>query len=91
MADITVPANIPAAVRTDLQPVLQVIGPQVLGDRWPEGVDPANLDNAQLGQVFELVTREFWRQQIQAYKANLAAEAARQTAIAANEADPFEV
>lgn len=89
MANITQPANIPAAAKPDIKDVCATVGPQVLGAKWPAGVDPANLTAAQVAQVFELVTREFWRQQVQAYKAHLAAEAARQQAITATEADPF--
>lgn len=89
MAALTNPANIPAAAKPDVAAVVAAIGPGVLGTRWPAGLVPANLTAQQVGQVFELVTREFWRAQIQAHKANAAAEAARQTAIAATEADPF--
>lgn len=89
MAAITNPANIPTAVRADIKAVCQAIGPLVLGEKWPDELDPANLTAAQVGQVFEAVTREFWRQQVQAHKANAAAETARQEAIAATTADPF--
>lgn len=89
MPNITTPANIPAAVKPDIKAVCAAIGPQVLGDKWPAGLDAANLTTAQVGQVFELVTREFWRQQVQAHKAHTAAEAARQQAIADTAADPF--
>lgn len=89
MAKITNAASIPASMQGDLKAVIRSIGPAVLGAKWPEGVDPANLTNAQLAQVFEQVTREFWTQQIQAYKANEAAEVARQKVISESSADPF--
>ena len=89
MASITNPANIPAKVRDDLKDVLRSIGPAVLDDRWPADVDPENLTNTELAQVFEQVTREFWRQQIQAHKAEVAAAAARASALESSNADPF--
>lgn len=89
MANITTPANIPAAVRPNIAAVCEQIGPTVLGDRWPANLDPANLTAQQVGQVFELVTREFWRQQIQGLKAMEAAKAARQAAITEHSTDPF--
>lgn len=89
MANITTPAGIPAAAKPDIKDVCATIGPAVLGDRWPAGLDPKNLTNTQVGQIFELVTRSFWHQQVVAFKANAAAEAARQTAITASAADPF--
>lgn len=90
MANITTPANIPAAAKPDIKAVCAAIGPNVLGDKWPaEITDPAAMTPAQVGQVFEAVTREFWRQQVQALKANLAAEEARQAALTTSVADPF--
>lgn len=89
MAKLTNPGAIPNKLNADLKALLKNIGPQVLGDKFPADVDPENMTNPQLGLVFEEVTKEFWRQQIQAHKANEAAEQARQQAIAENEADPF--
>lgn len=89
MANITDPTSIPTALRPDLKALLVTVGPQVLGDNYPATADPENLTNAELATVFELVTREFWRQQIQAHKANEAAEAARLAAVESSAADPF--
>lgn len=89
MASITNPNNIPAAVKADLKEVCAAIGPTILGDGWPAGVDPAAMTAAEVAQVFELITREFWRQQIQGHKAAVAAEVARQAAVDATTADPF--
>lgn len=89
MANITTPANIPAAAKPGVAEVCAKAGPVILGQKWPEGLDPAALTNAQVGQVFELITREFWRQQVQGLKAAAAAEAARQAEAAKYDADPF--
>lgn len=89
MPKLTNPGAIPSGLHEDLKAVLCTIGPQVLGEKFPQDVDPENLNNAQLAQVFELVTREFWRQQIQARKANEAAEKARVAVLQTSEEDPF--
>lgn len=87
MADITVPANIPQAAQADVKAAIVAIGKHVLGARYPVGYDPANLSQAQVANLFELLTREFWRREIAAVKANAFAEAAR--VAAASEPDPF--
>lgn len=89
MASITVPANIPADLRPRIRAVCAAIGPNMLQGRWPEGMDPANLTAAQVGQLFELLTREMWREQVQRFEAERAAQAAREQATAAATVDPF--
>jgi hypothetical protein len=89
---ITNPANIPAAQKPHVKAACEAIGPVLLTDRYPKdaaGQPKATLTNAEVGEVFEAITREFWRQQIQGVRANAAAEAARLAAVAAHAADPF--
>jgi len=93
MADITNTGSIPTGKRAAIKAVVEKIGPQVVPDKYPKEADgttpKATLSAAEANVVFEQVTREFWRQQLEAHEANAAAEAARQAAIAANTADPF--
>lgn len=92
MPNITTPINIPASVRPHIKMVCEAIGPTILGDRYPkdpEGNFKINLSNVEVGEIFEAITREFWRQQIQAYRATIAAETARQAIIIETTTDPF--
>ena len=93
MADITNPSNIPTAKRAAFKAVLERIGPMLIPTKYPKEADgttpKASLSAAEANAVFEQVTREFWRQQLEAHEAVAAAEAARQAAVDANAADPF--
>ena len=92
MAAITNPANIPTGKRAAVSAVCVAIGPKIVPGMFPKEVDGSfktTLTTAETGNVFEAVTREFWRQQIEALEAKAAAEAARLASVAANAADPF--
>jgi len=93
MADITTPANIPTGKRAAVKAVVERIGPQIIPNLYPKEADgttpKAILSAGEANAAFEQITREFWRQQIEAYEVNAAAEAARVAAVAANAGDPF--
>ena len=93
MADITNAGSIPVAKRDTIKAVCVQIGPQLVPAVYPvdgNGDPLTSLTNAQAATVFEHITRKFWRDQITAYEAQQAAEAARQQAITDNSADPFD-
>lgn len=89
MANITNADNIPTATRAEISELVAAIGPNVLGDNWPEGVDASSMTKTQMAQIFELITREFWRQQLVAYKADMAAQEIRNSILSAESSDPF--
>lgn len=89
MADITNPANIPVAFRPSIAAAIEDRGQDLLGDRWPATYDPANLTNAQLANVFELLTRDFWRRLAADARMAQQLEATRLAVLAAQAADPF--
>lgn len=79
---------IPMDLHEDLRFICADIGPQLLGDRFP-GTPGEELTQAQCDESVDLITREFWRQQLAGYRANKAAEEARQAAAAQTAEDPF--
>jgi len=94
--NLTNPAAIPAGKRASIVAVCERQGPTVLGDRYPSVDDgsgnmvpKSGLSTAEAVDVFEQITREFWRQQIEAEEVTAAAEAAAAVARADNAADPF--
>lgn len=94
--NLTNPGAIPSGKNDSIKAVCLRHGPQLLGDRFPTVTDddgnttPAtSLTKKQLGEVFEQITREFWRQQIEAEEVQQAAEAAAAEARIANATDPF--
>jgi len=100
MANITDPAAIPVAKQDEIKEILVLIGPQLVPDVYPtvESTGPqgetvqtpkTSLDNPEAILVFEYVTRKFWQDQLKANAADKAASAARETALADNEADPW--
>lgn len=89
---ITNPSGIPAQFLDDLRETLQAVGPRVAPDVYPvdgNGNPETALNNQQAAQLFEVITRRFWRDQIRSHKAQQAAEQARETAIGAVGDDPF--
>lgn len=96
MPNITDPKSIPASKRDTIKAVCERHGPNLLGDRYPVTTDAdgntvpkTGLTNAEAANVFEQITREFWRQQIEAEEVQQAAEAAAATARDQNKEDPF--
>jgi hypothetical protein len=88
---LTDPSAIPAGKRPIIKEVVMQIGPQILGNKFPQvdGAPATDLTTQEVGEVFEKITREFWRQNIAAFEAEKAATVARDQAIEANKDDPF--
>lgn len=80
-------------ITADIKHVCQTIGPQILGNLYPtnsDGTPKETLTSDEAKWVFEHVTREFWRQQVEAVKVAEATEVARLETIEATSSDPFE-
>lgn len=92
MANISNPASIPEAKRDSIIAVLQRFAPSLVPAAFPldENGEPVAVLNAeQVDALFEAVTRKFWWDLITQVEVELAAETARDTALAANTDDPF--
>lgn len=88
MAKITQLPN----VLPDIKKVCQTIGPQILANRYPanpDGTPKETLTNDETKEVFENITREFWRQQIEAVKVAEATETTRRRTVDSISNDPF--
>lgn len=89
---VTDPSAIPANKRDTIKAICVTHGPRLLPDRYPtdaEGQPKTTLTNAEAAQVFEHITRKFWRDLIVQHEADAAAESARRAAIEGNATDPF--
>jgi hypothetical protein len=92
---ITNAAGIPTAKRPTIKAICIKHGP-ALDPAYPteddgqgNQVPKTDLTNAETAEVFEQITRKFWRDLITGHEAEEAAEAARLAAVGANAADPF--
>lgn len=88
MAKITQLSN----VLPDIKKVCQTIGPQILTNRYPanpDGSPKERLTDTEAKEVFENITHEFWRQQIEAIKVAEATETARRRTVDSISNDPF--
>lgn len=89
---ITNPENIPLPLRAAVEQLIVNRGPQLIPDKFPKRTDgnyAEVLSNQELAQMFELITRRFWRNQLRSYQAQVAAEAARQQVEGGVAEDPF--
>lgn len=80
-------------VNSNIKKVCQTIGPQILGNRYPANSDGSpkdKLTDNETREVFERVTREFWRQQVEAVKVMEATEYARRQTVESISDDPFD-
>ncbi len=88
---LTNPTAVPAGKKATVKAICETHGPNLLGDAYPQvdGVPKDTLTQAEVAEVFEHITRKFWRDLIAAHEADAAATTARDTALAANAGDPF--
>ena len=94
MAEIINKEFVLAQKGNEIKLVVAAIGPQVVPKVFPKDEDDQPktvLTDEETLDVFEAVTREFWRQQVEAHQGEIAAQTAREAVAQQYKTDVFEV